>query len=255
MQVHETLQKVDLFCRKHYMQVNNILTSKRNLTEKSIKDWKIGYLPSNWKLLLKELNTSDIEVLVKLKFLYLDKFKKSNLPNYTTFANRIIYPIYNCHNQIIALSGRVVNKHQAKAKYVNTVYNKKRNCYGIDRAVEGVRKSDTAIIVEGQMDVITAHQNGLNNVVGCGSASISCMQIGLMARYCRNITILMDADEAGTKSVEKLKEKFKEFSDNVDITFMKLTDHKDLDDFFQKKSLQEFREIYKSQVRKELKIA
>lgn len=151
---HETLYKPIAKPAQEYVK-------KRKLDNKTLKNFKIGYAPNSNVLykFLKEKGFNDEEILEstlvkKYKNLYVDSFK-----------NRLMFPIMDVKNRVIAFGGRVLDN--SLPKYINSpdtvVYNKGRNLFGLNVAKNA--KLDNIIIVEGYMDCISLHQRGIGNAV------------------------------------------------------------------------------------------
>jgi DNA primase len=118
---------------------------------------------------------------------------------YDRFRNRLIFPIRNRDSRIVGFGGRALG--DAKPKYLNTaqtaVFDKSANLYGIDLAKDTIRKADAAVIVEGYMDAIMAHQVGHANVVASMGTALTEPQINLLKRLTGRIILALDADAAG----------------------------------------------------------
>lgn len=151
---HETLYKPIAKPAQEYVK-------KRNLDNKTLKSFKIGYAPNGNFLykFLKDKGFKDEEILEstlvkKYKDVYIDSFK-----------NRLMFPIMDTKNRVIAFGGRVLDN--SLPKYINSpdtvVYNKGRNLFGLNVAKN--TKLDKIVIVEGYMDCISLHQRGIENVV------------------------------------------------------------------------------------------
>lgn len=151
---HETLYKPIAKPAQEYVK-------KRKLDNKTLKSFKIGYSPNGNFLykLLKDKGFKDDEILEstlvkKYKDTFIDSFK-----------NRLMFPIMDTKNRVIAFGGRVLDN--SLPKYINSpdtvVYNKGRNLYGLNVAKNA--KLDSIVIVEGYMDCISLHQRGIENVV------------------------------------------------------------------------------------------
>lgn len=207
-----------LFDNKQAGKIREYLT-KRSLTEETIEEWQIGYSPDSWDdliNLLKGKGFSENEVFLA----GLSSKKEGSSRFYNRFRDRIMFPIFDTNGAIVAFSARV-NPAYAEAsagkpenengfkmgKYINSpatmIYDKSRVLFGLDKAKMNIRNNDLAIIVEGQMDVITAQQNGFKNVVAISGTALTVEQIGLLKRYTNNITLAFDADVAGQIAADR----------------------------------------------------
>ena len=134
---------------------------KRKLDNKTLKNFKIGYAP-NSNVLYKHLKDKGFGEEEILESTLVKKFKDTYIDS---FKNRLMFPIMDTRNRVIAFGGRVLDN--SLPKYINSpdtvVYNKGRNLYGLNVAKNA--KLDNIVIVEGYMDCISLHQRGIGNVV------------------------------------------------------------------------------------------
>lgn len=122
------------------------------------------------------------------------------------FRNRIIFPIKDARENIIAFSGRVLDDETTVLgpKYINTretlVYKKGGSLFGIDQAKSEIKKSGKAILVEGEFDVISSHRFGIKNIIAVKGTALTTDQIRLLKRYVQKIIFCFDTDPAGTSA-------------------------------------------------------
>jgi DNA primase len=118
------------------------------------------------------------------------------------FRNRLIFPIRDARGHTIGFGARVLD--DSLPKYVNSpqtpVFDKSGTLYGLDIAAQAIRQQNLAVIVEGYMDVITAHQNGFHNVVASMGTSVTERQVSTLKRLTRNMAFALDADAAGDEA-------------------------------------------------------
>ncbi|MBA31838.1 MAG: DNA primase [Chloroflexi bacterium] len=131
------------------------------------------------------------------------------------FYDRLMINIYDSDNNIIGFGGREILENTNSPKYINTnstpAFDKSANLYGINWAKDNIRKKNQAIVVEGYMDVITAHKHGYNNVVAAMGVAITTKQISLLMRYFNNdepgkIILCLDSDNAGVEATNRALE-------------------------------------------------
>ena len=117
------------------------------------------------------------------------------------FRGRVIYPVHTISGKIVAFGGRVLNKTDKAAKYVNSpeseIYHKSDQLYGIYQAKGEIVRQDMCYLVEGYMDVISMHQFGIKNVVASSGTSLTTGQIRMIHRFTENVTVMYDGDAAG----------------------------------------------------------
>ncbi len=135
------------------------------------------------------------------------------------FHNRLMIPIRNEAGRVAGFGARALDDSQPK--YINSpqtaVFDKSGLLYGLDRAKVAIRERDQAIIVEGYLDVLTAHQHGVDNVVAPMGTSLTQKQMGIIKRLTRNVALALDADAAGEQAtIRGIEEVQREFSEKVD---------------------------------------
>jgi DNA primase len=121
---------------------------------------------------------------------------------YDRFRGRLIFPIRNARGEIVGFGGRALGDGQPK--YLNTpetlIYKKGELLYGLDLARDAIRSEDRTVVVEGYVDVITAHQHGFRNVVAPLGTALTRSHVGLLKRLSHNVYLALDADAAGQKA-------------------------------------------------------
>jgi len=171
----------------------------RGLTEGTIKTWQIGFAPDDFHLLERNLSAKKVNTEQMLKAGVSSKNERGQV--YDRFRGRITFPIYNYMGETVGFSARILKDDGRSAKYVNSpetsVYNKSRILFGLNFAKNEIRKKDEAVIVEGQMDCISAHQAGFNNVVASSGTALTEDQLSLLSRLTKNLKLCFDADSAG----------------------------------------------------------
>ncbi|HRN71095.1 MAG TPA: toprim domain-containing protein, partial [Candidatus Woesebacteria bacterium] len=124
---------------------------------------------------------------------------------YDKFRNRLMFPIMDHQGEIVGFSGRAIDKNEKGPKYLNSpetpVYNKSKLLYGLYQAKETVRKEDFAIIVEGNIDIISSYQAGVKNIVAPLGTALTEDQLKLLKRYCSKIYLSFDTDSAGQRAL------------------------------------------------------
>ena len=169
----------------------------RGLDDEAIERWQIGYAPQNWTALTDHLTSRGFteEDMVESGLSI-----KSEKRIYDRFRNRLIFPIRDIQRNITGFGARSLISEETP-KYLNTpqspLFDKSGSLFGIDQASESIRRLDTAIIVEGYMDVITSHQFGFTNVIASMGTALTEKQLNLIKRFSKNIVLALDSDEAG----------------------------------------------------------
>lgn len=180
----------------------------RGLKDGTIKDWKIGWAPDSYEALFNHLQKkgfSEYEIkqsgLVGLN----DKGKI-----YDRFRERIMFPLFDNHGQVIGFTGRLLEEKSGQGKYINSpqtpIYNKSYVLYGLYQAKDAIKNIGQAVLVEGQMDVVTAHQSGFSNVIASSGTALTSAQLDLLKRYTNEIVMAFDSDQAGEKAIVRSTE-------------------------------------------------
>jgi DNA primase len=189
---------------------------KRGLSEKTIKDFRLGFSPAQGEVIVKELTTLGYskEDLIKAG---VANVKNSRVID--QFRNRLMFPITNVQGKVLGFSARVLD--DSLPKYINTpetlIYHKSNILFGLDKAKEQTRKQDHIILVEGNMDVIFSYQAGVKNVAAASGTALTEAQLDLIKRFTRNIKISFDVDLAGQNATRRAIELAQDKSFNIKI--------------------------------------
>lgn len=120
------------------------------------------------------------------------------------FRERVIFPIHSFSGRVLGFGGRILKNNAKAAKYLNSpeteIYHKSNVLYGLNFSKQAISKQNLCLLVEGYMDVIALHQNGIQNVVSSSGTALTTEQIKLIKRLTENVTILFDGDAAGIKA-------------------------------------------------------
>lgn len=185
---------------------------QRGLTQETIVNWQIGFIPDQWdlltKYLLKKGHSIDDLVASGLTIKRDNADRASARGFYDRFRGRIMFPIWDVHDSVVGFTGRVlVETETSGGKYVNTpqspTYDKSRVLFGLNKAKRAIKENDLAVLVEGQMDVIACHQAGMTNVVATSGTALTDEQIKLLQRYTTNLAMAFDADLAGQNAAKR----------------------------------------------------
>ena len=180
----------------------------RGLTEKTIRQFRIGYVPDEWNLLYTELKKSFDEKDILESGLVI---KNENGRVYDRFRGRIMFPIFDPSGKVIAFTGRVLIPEQKETpKYVNSpetqLFSKSHVLYGLNFAKQAIRKHNFVVLVEGQMDVIMSHQMGYANTVASSGTAFTQDQLQMIAKLTPNLLLAFDGDSAGLATTAKVWE-------------------------------------------------
>jgi len=172
----------------------------RKITPDVIKEFRLGFSPDSWETVKNYLlDKGYTEKELTDGGLIIDKEEGVS---YDRFRNRLMFPICDIQGRVTGFGARVLD--DSMPKYINSpqtaIYYKGSILYGVDKAKAAVRKKNLVIIVEGYMDVLTAHQHDWQNVVGSMGTSLTEKQVGGIRRLTNNITLALDADLAGEEA-------------------------------------------------------
>ena len=161
------------------------------------------------------------------------------------FAGRLLIPIYDAYNTLVALSSRNFRQN-AKMKFFHESFAKKNILYGFNVAKNSIIKHKMAIVVEGEFDVQYLHYKGFDFTVGILGSALSLSHIAMLSRYCREIFVVMDGDLAGLTATKKiidnsLSKKIDALQYyNISVIPVALPDKTDPDDFVYKNGAESF---------------
>ena len=208
----------------------------RSLGKEQVKKFKIGYIEKNPNFFDKIKNEFSEQALVESGLFYLDEKKKIYVER---FRGRLIFPINNISGQPFALGGRIIEKIDYLAKYINSpetpFFKKGSNLYNLDLARKLSNKIDHIYLVEGYMDVVGLSKNGIENVVANLGTSLTDRQILILNQFFDDIIICFDGDESGYKAALRAAENsIKELQPEKQISFLFLPDGEDPDSYANK---------------------
>ena len=220
----------------------------RSLGKEIVQKFKIGFVDYNSTFLEKYKDEFNENSLMDTGLFYIDD-KKNKLVE--RFRNRIIFPINNLSGQPIALGGRIIEKKDYLAKYINSpetnFFKKGSNLYNLDIARKLSNKLENIYLVEGYMDVVGLNKNDIENVVANLGTSLTDRQISILNQFYNDIVICFDGDESGYKAALRAAENsIKELKPEKQISFLFLPENEDPDSFVNKKGKNEFLEFSKN---------
>ena len=215
---------------------------QRSITKQEVKKFKIGYIEKNPSFYDKLKRNFSEQTLIESGLFYLDEKNKIYVER---FRGRLIFPINNISGQPIALGGRIIEKLDYLAKYINspeTIFFKKgSNLYNLDLARKLSNKLDHIYLVEGYMDVVGLSKNGVENAVANLGTSLTDRQILTLNQFFDDIIICFDGDESGYKAALRAAENsIKELKPEKQISFLFLPDKEDPDSYVNKNGKNNF---------------
>ena len=172
---------------------------QRNLDRRTVKEFQIGFAPGNGKALTRALEKRGFEIGELNAAGLLNRFSSD------LFRERMMVPFIDTIGNVIGFTGRVIG--EGEPKYMNTpetlLFNKSRFVFGLFQAKEAIRRSGFAVIVEGNMDVISSHQAGVKEAVATSGTAMTEQHLKMLANLTADIRLAYDGDEAGVKATER----------------------------------------------------
>ena len=220
----------------------------RGFTDATIESQRLGWAPESWDACSKALAAKRGATPEELEAVGLTTDRVGGRGAYDRFRARVIFPIRDANGKITGLGGRLLPVDDARGdrgpKYLNSaatpLFDKSRTLYLIDKAKTAIRKSGTAVLVEGYTDALMAHQSGFENVVASMGTALTPAQVALLLRYGSKIVLAYDVDAAGAKAgafgateLLRLVAELAGATDGpslVDVGIVKLPDGKDPDE-------------------------
>lgn len=208
----------------------------RGIDSKTITKFGLGYSKNEWDSLYKHLLSCGFPQDIIIKAGLVKKSKKDQYID--IFRNRVIFPIFDIYNNVIAFGGRSLDN--STPKYLNSpetlVFNKSKNLYALNIAKN--TNSKRVVIVEGYLDAITLHQHGIDYAVASLGTALTDNQAKLLKKYCDEVVVSYDSDVAGQsatiRSVEILN------NTGCSIKILQIPQSKDPDEYVRKHGIEKF---------------
>jgi DNA primase len=242
-EANNKLYKINVEAARYFfsnLKINKTALSyfyRRGITQNTIVHFGLGYAPQGWNNIMNFLKTKGYTELDMVNAGLIVKNENNKI--YDRFRNRIIFPVFDYKGKVIGFGGRVLD--DSKPKYLNSpetvLFKKGTNLYGLNFAVKNL-KEKTLIIVEGYMDCIALHQQGITNVVASLGTALTPSQAKLLKRYADKIIISYDADLAGQNATIRGLEILK--TEGFDIRVLTVPEGKDPDEFIRNNGKEAF---------------
>ena len=220
----ENLNKTNSKKPKQYL-------NSRKINENEIQKFKLGFAENDEKVFYKFCNDNQIDKQV-LKSLGLLSEKQNLL-----FRDRIMFPITNFRNEVVAYGGRALNDYGPK--YLNSaesqIYKKNRTLFFTENFLKSVKNNNEIIIVEGYFDVLAFNLLGYSNVASPSGTALTIQQLEQLSKYSTNITLAFDNDKAGVSATRRILDLKKSTSRDLNLTCLLLpSEYKDIGEFYEK---------------------
>ena len=221
--------------------------NNRDFSIEDIRKFEIGFSLNKWDGLLNYLNEKKYDTNDLIELGLVRKNENGNIFDY--YRNRIIFPIYNDSMKLVGFGGRTIEKDSSIPKYVNSpdskIFKKGKELFGLYNKGENIRKKGLAILMEGYLDVLTAHKYGFNNSIASLGTSFTNEQAELLKKYTQNVIIAYDNDDAGTEAIIKVANILKRNDFNIRCLTIE-NEVKDPDEYLRKYGRKKFLEILKT---------
>ncbi|MFZ1864054.1 MAG: DNA primase [Polyangiales bacterium] len=187
--------------------------SDRGISEESARKFRLGYAPHGWDSAIRffeqsGLSPADAEAVGVIVA------RRSGRGHYDRFRHRLMFPIADVHGRVVAFSGRSLPpvpsmeaQNEPPAKYLNSpdhpLYHKGEVLYGLHEGRVQIRRSEEAIVCEGNFDLVALHQAGFENAVAPMGTAFTEAHAKLLKRFAQKVVFLFDADAAGRKAVRE----------------------------------------------------
>ncbi len=190
----------------------------RGVTMEVAKSWQLGFAPDSWEALLDFLRGKSFSLEeIAQSGLSTAKDDDRNAKPYARFRDRVMFPIRNDYGEVIAFSGRVLDldgdagspspRKARTAKYVNSpetaLFTKGRVLYGLDKSKRALITAKVAIVCEGQLDLISAFEAGVQNVIAPQGTAFTADQARVLQRFVETVVLCFDSDRAGQEAVTR----------------------------------------------------
>ena len=217
---------------------------KRGISGTIAKRFELGFAPPGWTNLFDEFSEKEesIQDLLSMGMIVPKKDKKDDY--YDRFRDRLMFPIHNSKGSVIGFGGRVLSS-KDNPKYLNSpetpLFSKSKELYGLYHCRNYSRRIDSILVVEGYMDVIALHQQGITNVVATLGTATTPAHLQILSRSAETIVFCFDGDKAGRDAAWKaLKTSLPSITSGLIIKFLILPEGEDPDTLINRESSKAF---------------
>jgi DNA primase len=216
--------------------------AKRGITAKVAEKFRVGYAPARWDALQsflasKKIPATDVERLGLAGV--------NERGRYDFFRDRVMLPVIDRQKRVIGFGGRLLDPDAKDRKYVNSpdspLFHKKEQLYGLHAAIDSIRRGGVAVVVEGNFDVLSLHEAGIEEAVAPMGTALTEEQIGILGRIAKTVVVVFDGDAAGQRAAQKAVPLFVE--GDVDGRVARLPAGVDPDDFVKTEGAAAFRRL------------
>jgi DNA primase len=184
----------------------------RGINIETAKRWQIGFAPNSWDALVRWATAEKFskEELIESGLVKLQEEGNPRSRVYDRFRDRLMFPIHNDIGEVIAFSGRILDPQAPGGKYVNSpetpLFTKGNVLFGLHQSKRFIANARQAVVLEGQLDLITAFEAGIQNVVAPQGTALTERHAALLHRFADSVILFFDADPAGERAAERALE-------------------------------------------------
>lgn len=174
--------------------------NERGLSDETVDKFALGYADDGWDRLLRVAKSKKLtqEVIEKCGL-----FTKTDKGIFDRFRNRLMFPITNRGDRVVAFGGRDMSG-ESEAKYLNSpetpIYNKREILYGLSQTKDSVREQRSLVVVEGYMDFLQLYQHGVTNIAATSGTALTTGHVSQMRKFADTVHVAYDGDAAGKKA-------------------------------------------------------
>jgi DNA primase len=222
---------------------------RRKLTHETLEAFQIGWAPEDWSQLAGFLQRNGVRA---------DDAEKAGLifpsrrgDGYTDkFRARLMFPILDAQERIVAFGGRLIESIEGAPKYLNSpetpIFSKSAILYALNRARKAIQTEDRVLVVEGYMDAVACHQAGIENVVATLGTSLTERHVEVLRRYTKTVTLCFDADAAGERAALRSADLFRAAGPEFTLKVLVLPPGDDPDSMLSRGDAPAFRRAFDS---------
>lgn len=217
---------------------------KRKLSEDTVRNFRLGYHPEDWNWFLDQARARFTPAQLVGAGLIQERDNGAGSFDNPCVVGRLVFPILDERGRPVAFGGRLLpgGNIESDAKYKNSseslIFQKRSTLYAFNWARETIRKSKTAIIVEGYMDCIACHQAGVTNAVATLGTALTEDHVRFLRRFAEKVVLVYDSDKAGKDAAERSISRF--LAEDLDLRILSVPSGKDPADYLEDHTSEEF---------------
>ena len=216
----------------------------RGYSQETVDEFRLGYHPEDWDWLQRKAKSQfSIDALQQSQLIR----KQDDRPGYSDyFVDRVLFPIHDERRRTVAFGGRLIPGHKERGgKYFNSkespVFHKSRVLYGLPNARDGIRDTNTVLVVEGYADCVACHQFGVRNVVATLGTALTELHCTRLKAFAQKVVMVYDGDDASQNAAAKAVGML--IGQSVDLRVLTLPEGADPDDYLKQNGTEAFQNL------------